>query len=102
MSARRTVVVAFAFAAMIAACFYDLSGFSSGAVADDAALAPDVFATVDAADADDVDGAVAVDAHTTFCAAAGAHTLCDDFDTTADAGWTRFEQSGGGTGAQDI
>ncbi len=111
-AARVTAIAALAAAA--AACsLVDLSGLTDGAVPDDAAVeagSPDVDAASvkdagasDASDASDADASDAADAAPVgFCAGAGIHTLCDDFDTSADAGWSSFEAFGGGTGAADL
>ena len=97
--AKRIAVAGGAFSAALAACFADLSGFTGGAVEGDAAPEAVEAAAADAA-GDAVDAAEA--APKSFCVSAGAHTLCDDFDTTADAGWTVFDTFGGGTGARDL
>lgn len=109
MRARRAASVAVAFAATAAACsLVDLSGFSDGPSFGDAG--PEASPPLEAA-ADVVDGATdvtlnaadAADAGpTTFCAKAGPHTLCDDFDTTADAGWTLFSKFGGGAASKSV
>src|SRR5436309_3408531 len=104
MLARRGAAVAGAFALALAACFADLSALSDGAVPDDAApMEAAVFAeaAADVADASSSDVADATDAPTQFCASAGPHEVCDDFDTTADAGWTAVDPAGGGAGTKD-
>jgi hypothetical protein len=94
-------VLGVAFFAAFAACFADLSGFSDGAVAEDAASEAGV-ATDAAADAPtSPDARDASDAQSRFCESAGVHTLCDDFDTPTNAGWTEFGTYGGGTFAKD-
>lgn len=92
-----------ALSAMLAGCFFtDLSALSNGGVDDgagrDAGMAPEAAADTSTG----ADAADAADAQAKFCATAGPHTLCDDFDTTADAGWTQFATYGGGTGAKDL
>lgn len=96
MLARGALVLGAALATLLAGCFFtDLSALTSGE--------PESDARPEAAVADAGDGAAdAPDVPTKFCATAGPHTLCDDFDTTTDAGWTRFASHGGGTGAKDL
>jgi hypothetical protein len=64
------------------------SGTSDGAAPSDGGGGPDAPAPDGGANPDgSVNG---------FCASAGPHTLCDDFDTSVDAGWTNSEVSQGG------
>lgn len=106
MGASRGSLAIAAVAAVAAACsLADLSGLSDDALPNAPAVEAGPPAVIDGAVPD---GAVAVDAGTSdaapkgFCEAAGPHTLCDDFDTTADPGWTSFEKFGGGSGARDL
>lgn len=106
MLARRASLAIASVAAVAAACsLADLSGLSDGALPADPAVEAGPPAVIDGAVPD---GVIPVDAGTSdaapkgFCEAAGPHTLCDDFDTTADPGWTSFETFGGGSGARDL
>ena len=98
--------LALALAGAMAACFADLSGFTDGAYPGDAALeasAPaDTGVRADAASSTTTDAADDATDAGTVCANAGPHTLCDDFDTTTDAGWSQFSTFGGGSRARDL